>query len=49
MAAERGCTAHQIMEMLGHDTLQEAERYTRAADAKRLADDGFAKTFGDRT
>jgi integrase len=46
MAAERGCTAHQIMEMLGHDTLQEAERYTKAADAKRLADDGFSRTFG---
>lgn len=46
MAAERGCTAHQIMEMLGHDTLQEAERYTRAADAIRLADAGFARTFG---
>lgn len=47
MAAERGCTAHQIMEMLGHDTLQEAERYTRAANAKTLADAGFARTFGD--
>ncbi len=46
VAAERGCTAHQIMEILGI-SLQEAERYTRAANAKKLADAGFSKTFGD--
>ena len=45
VAAERGCTAHQIMEILGI-SLKEAETYTRAAEAKKLADDGFSKTFG---
>lgn len=47
IAAERGCTAHQIMQILGHDTLDEAERYTREANAERLADEGFARAFGD--
>ena len=46
MAAESGCTAHQIMQILGHDTLEEAERYTRQADAKRLGDSGFKRLFG---
>ena len=45
IAAERGCTAHQIMEILGV-SLKIAATYTRAADAKRLADQGFEKTFG---
>jgi hypothetical protein len=27
--ADAGCTAHEIMAMLGHTTLEEAERYTR--------------------
>jgi integrase len=35
--AEAGCTAHQIMAILGHKTLAEAERYTREANQKRLA------------
>jgi integrase len=35
--AEAGCTAHEIMAVLGHKTLAEAERYTRAADQARLA------------
>jgi len=46
VAAEHGCTAHQIMEFLGI-SLKEAETYTRAANAKKLADDGFNKVFGD--
>ncbi|MEM7508164.1 MAG: tyrosine-type recombinase/integrase [Pseudomonadota bacterium] len=46
MAAERGCTAHQIMEILGHDTLEEAERYTRTANARTLGDAGFERLFG---
>ncbi|MFT4091860.1 MAG: tyrosine-type recombinase/integrase [Asticcacaulis sp.] len=36
--AEIGCTAHQIMAILGHKSLSEAERYTRDADQVRLAD-----------
>ncbi len=44
VAAERDCTAHQIMEILGI-SLKEAETYTRAAQAKKLADAGFSKVF----
>ncbi len=40
--AEAGCTAHQIMSILGHKTLAEAERYTRSAQQDRLADDAMA-------
>jgi len=32
--ADAGCTAHEIMAMLGHKTLGEAERYTREADRR---------------
>lgn len=35
--AEAGCTAHEIMAITGHKTLSEVERYTRAADQKRMA------------
>jgi integrase len=35
--AEAGCTANEIMAVLGHKTLAEAERYTRAADQAKLA------------
>lgn len=35
--ADAGCTAHQIMAILGHRTLAEAERYTRDAEQRRLA------------
>ena len=44
--AEAGCTAHQIMAVLGHKTLTEAERYTREADQTRLAADAMAKLEG---
>lgn len=47
IAAERGCTAHQIMAILGHDTLEEAERYTRQASQIALANEGFSRAFGD--
>ena len=33
--------------ILGHTTLDEAERYTREANAAKLADSGLAKAFGD--
>lgn len=46
MAAGRGARAHEIMELLGHDTLDEAERYTREANAVRLGKTGFAKVWG---
>jgi len=35
--AEAGCTAHQIGAITGHDSLQELEKYTRAAEQKTLA------------
>lgn len=35
--AEAGCTSKQISAITGHATLQEVERYTRAAEQKRLA------------
>lgn len=35
--AEAGCSAHEIMAILGHRSLAEAERYTKEADQKRLA------------
>ena len=35
--AEAGCSAKEIMAVLGHKTLSEAERYTRDADQARLA------------
>jgi integrase len=34
--AESGGSAHAIMAWGGHQTLAEAERYTRSADRKRL-------------
>jgi integrase len=42
--AEAGCTAHMIMAVLGHKTLAEAERYTRAADQARLAATAIERT-----
>ena len=44
--AEAGCTAHEIMAVLGHRTLTEAERYTRDADQARLARAALAKLEG---
>jgi integrase len=35
--AELGCSPHVIQAITGHRTLKEVERYTRAADQKRLA------------
>jgi integrase len=41
--AEIGCTAHQIASITGHASLKEVERYTEAADRKRLAREAMAK------
>ena len=41
--AESDCTAHEIMSVSGHSSLKEVERYTRAADRKRLAARAQAK------
>src|SRR5262249_33017018 len=42
-AAEAGNTAHELMARSGHKTLAEVQRYTEAANKKRLADSGAAK------
>jgi integrase len=44
--AEAGNTAHELMAFSGHKTLIEVQRYTSAADKKRLADSGAAKMLG---
>jgi enterobacteria phage integrase len=44
--AEAGCTANEIMAILGHKTLAEAERYTREADQLRLAAEAMTKLEG---
>jgi len=41
--AEAGCSAHQIMSILGHESLSEAERYTKTARQKTLADSAMEK------
>ena len=38
-AAENGATVHQLMSIFGWLTMHEAERYTKAAERKRLARD----------
>jgi integrase len=44
--AEAGCSAHQIMSILGHKSLSEAERYTRSVDQERMAKDAIASLPG---
>ena len=44
--AEAGCTAHEIMAVLGHKSLTEAERYTREADQAQLATAAMTKLEG---
>jgi integrase len=41
--AEAGCSAHEIMAITGHQTLSEAERYTREAGRKGLADAAMSR------
>jgi integrase len=41
--AERGATAHEIMAITGDKSLEEVERYTRAARQAKLADAAMAK------
>lgn len=41
--AESGATPHQIMAVTGHQTLEEVERYTRAASRPKTADAAMAK------
>jgi len=41
--AESGATPHEIMAITGHQTLEEVERYTKAASRKKTADSGMRK------
>ena len=41
--AEIGCSAHQIAAITGHATLAEVQRYTKAADRKRMAREAIQK------
>ncbi len=41
--AEAGATSHQIMSVTGHQTLEEVERYTRAANRRLGANDAMKK------
>lgn len=41
--AEAGATPHEIMSITGHRSLEEVERYTRAAQRSKLADAGMAR------
>lgn len=41
--AQRGATAHEIMAITGHRSLEEVERYTRAAKQGELADAAMLK------
>lgn len=41
--AEAGATAHEIMAVTGHKSLEEVERYTREIQRRKLADSAMAK------
>jgi integrase len=43
-----GCSANEIMSMLGHRTLTDAERYTCEADQARLATEAVTKLEGHK-
>jgi integrase/recombinase XerD len=44
--AERGASAHEIMAITGHRSLEEVERYTRAVRRSKLADSAMSKLKG---
>ena len=49
IAAENGATAHELMAIFGWLALKEAERYTRAAERKKLAERGMARLIPIKT
>jgi hypothetical protein len=49
IAAHNGATPHQFMAIFGWRTLKEAERYTRAADQKRIASGAMRLLIADRS
>jgi len=49
IAAHNGATLHQLMSIFGWQTLKEAERYTKAADQKRIASGAMRLLLSERT
>jgi integrase len=47
--AELSCSAHEIAAITGHATLAEVQRYTKAADRKRLASEAMKKLIEGRS
>jgi integrase len=47
--ADAGCTPHQIMSITGHRSLKEVERYTKAAEQRRLAQVAIERLQGQAT
>jgi integrase len=47
--AEAGCTVHQIAAISGHKSIAEVERYTRAVDQTRLAEQAISRTLTTHT
>lgn len=43
MLAEAGCTTHQIAAITGHQTLAMVQKYSKAAEQRRLATEAMAK------
>ncbi len=43
--AEAGASAHEIASITGHESLREVERYTKAANRKKLAESASAKVI----
>jgi integrase len=43
VAAENGATTHELMSIFGWLTLKEPERYTRAAERRKLAERGMGR------
>jgi integrase len=47
--AEAGCSANEIAAISGHASLREVERYTKAADQRRMARNAMARTVSEQT
>src|SRR4029078_6121259 len=44
--ADAGCSVHQIAAITGHQSLKEIERYTKAAEQRRLAQGAIDRVQG---
>jgi integrase len=48
MLAEAGCTPHQIASITGHQTLAMVQKYSKAAEQRRLASEAMAKLLASQ-